>query len=800
MIVEPTDGVTNAGIRLSLQGTALPGSTVALYRGNVSHRTVQADAAGNWKVSDAELNVGDNVFTAKAQGKLAWSQPSNPVKVSWAGAEPGVVPTMSPAIDASLDPAAWSVELALSLLAEDGNTFYESQRAIYTAALRAGLDASRQDVETHRFINLDVSQSFDKHVLALAVPVDATRDAILEALAKAVESAVLDKAVRTTLMDEITASLELLDLTWTVGSGAQSVTFRYVSAELSRTTIYHFDPSAFAKFRFRLGTELITSLAVGIPTAILAEAIEMGFGFWGRADADTQVQHYYDLAIRAWNHRDLSGAPLRWDDPANNAFDGDMGHRFATNQEWAMFYLGRAVFYLQGMADPYYTIPDYLPEAKFYALLVRKGVSSLGSKLIAKKLAPVVGRVVGGAQPITLIFQAKEIMEWMIGLAEVADAYEINTVHRPYFGDFAAGRKFDYPMPAGRQSLGATNARAGYPFRTPSDFLLHDSLSEWPMYPQERGQNPPPTFDVETLLEKRAQEFVLGRWTYYDWRQITREVARHANAHVHSGMLGQSDKRIPEGGMIVDNPYVIREVFSYDITDGAPGAWWNAAEGTHLRLVLFDGTVITGQVAGRPAIEPADYRYSNTQVLIEDTVWFFVITLDNLTQVAGPDALSGYRQIDLIAIEGDEKHLYAVFDQVGGSPNEVDPGPWVDLPMYLVGIAGNASVSHDIPERDGAARIAADRLEVGALATRYLLGTFSGEAPAYRPPDPMVCPANAVCTALGSPATLHIVDRRGRHVGPNTSGGVDFEITGSRYFTSTASGQQFIIDSQRQPE
>ena len=89
-IVEPTDGVPNAGIRLSLQGTALPALTVALYRGNVSHRTVQADAAGNWKVSDAELNVGDNVFTARARGRLAWSQPSNPVRVSWVGAEPGL--------------------------------------------------------------------------------------------------------------------------------------------------------------------------------------------------------------------------------------------------------------------------------------------------------------------------------------------------------------------------------------------------------------------------------------------------------------------------------------------------------------------------------------------------------------------------------------------------------------------------------------------------------------------------------------------------------------------------------------
>ena len=134
---------------------------------------------------------------------------------------------MSPAIDAGLDTAVWSVELRSPSWPRMATPLMKAS-APSTPALRAGLDASRQDVETHRFINLDAPQSFDKHVLALAVPVDATRDAILEALAKAVESAVLDKAVRTTLMDEITASLELLDLTWTVGSGAQSVTFRYV--------------------------------------------------------------------------------------------------------------------------------------------------------------------------------------------------------------------------------------------------------------------------------------------------------------------------------------------------------------------------------------------------------------------------------------------------------------------------------------------------------------------------------------------------------------------------------------------
>jgi hypothetical protein len=114
------------------------------------------------------------------------------------------------------------------------------------------------------------------------------------------------------------------------------------------------------------------------------------------------------------------------------------------------------------------------------------------------------------------------------------------------------------------------------------------------------------------------------------------------------------------------------------------------------------------------------------------------------------------------------------------------------MTTVAIGIAGNRNGA-DLFERDGVAQIAVDRLAVGTLVTQILLKQFAAAAPAYQPPEPIVCPADAVCAALGSPATLHLRDRRGRHVGPNASGGADQDIPGSRYFTNAQTGQQFIV-------
>jgi len=92
-----------------------------------------------------------------------------------------------------------------------------------------------------------------------------------------------------------------------------------------------------------------------------------------------------------------------------------MGYRFATNEEWAMFYLGRSAFYVQSPADPYYTIPYYKPKADLYAFMARKGVSMWAKKFVAKKAEAVLGKVALAVHgPITAFFTAREILDWTI--------------------------------------------------------------------------------------------------------------------------------------------------------------------------------------------------------------------------------------------------------------------------------------------------------------------------------------------------------------------------------------------------
>jgi hypothetical protein len=792
-ITAPADGTVAPSGAIGVRGTALPESTITLKRDGRHYRDATVNVAGEWQMDGVVLDKGENILTASVTKRLFSSPASNAVHVTFPGGEMGVVPTMSPAIDPTLDPHAWMVELALEQLDANGATFYAERRAAFTAALRAGLQASKEDNEAHRFVNLDVPLTFDKNLLVFLVPKDIPEDKIIEAFAKALESAVLDKAVRQELMLQITASFERMDLAWTVQDSGQSFTFEYVRIELDQTYLLeHFDPRALAKFRTRLATELITGLLGEVSSSLAEKVVQMGFALWGRADADTQAQHYYDLAIRAWNHRDIDGAQLPWDDPANNAFDGDMGYTFATNEEWAMFYLGRASFYVQSPADPYYTIPYYKPEADLYAFMARKGASELAKKLIEKKVAAVFGRVLGAARPITQIFTTLEIFDWMTNFLRYTDAREVRDVHRPNFGEFVTGSRYDYSMPDERKQLGALNERAGYPFRGPNDFMLHSYLDMLPLSAQERGEHLETEFPIQPLIESQSQELTTGSWAFHDLRWMVRDVGEWAIRYIHPGRIDQTDKRIPEGDMIVGNPYFIREAFSYQAVSGPPRAWPEAEIGSRLRLVLLDGTVIEGRVDNRPVIQPVGYLYYNSQTLIENEVLVYVVTLNELSYIAGTMTSFPYRSLDLIAVAGDG-HLYAVFERLGGSPVEIAPGSWPDLMYYLVGVAGNGGPAGDFPEKDGAARIAAGRLVVGALATQHLLGRFAAEAPAYKPPPPIVVGLDDLGVALGSPAQLHLYDRRGRHVGPNPAGGVDLGIPGGRYFTQPETGQQFIV-------
>lgn len=793
-ITAPANGITVDSGAVTVRGTALRESTLTLMRDGKHYRDVSVNAQGEWQAEGVVLNKGQNTFTAKTKKRLLYSPASEPVRITFSGGELGRVPVMSPPIDPSLNPYEWMVELALEQLKANGETFYEGRRAAFTAALRAGLEASEEDDEAHRFIDPDVPLTFNEYLQVLLVPKDAPDDQVLEALSKAVESAVLDEAVRQELMLQITESFERMDLTWVVEEGGETFTFEYVRIELDRTYLLeHFDPRAWAKLRTRLGTELVTGLLSEVSGSLVENAVKMGFALWGQADADSQAQHYHDLAVRAWNHRDIDGTLLRWDDPADNAFDGDMGHIFATNEEWAMFYLGRAAFYMQSPADPYYTIPYYQPKAELWASLAHKLAAKGAKALIEKKATAAFGKVLaGGAQPVTAVFTVAEIFSWMTPFLKYADAREVRDVHRPNFAEFTAGARFDHPMPEERQRAGAINERSGYPFRGPNDLMLHDYLQTVPLSIQERGEHPPSEFIVQPLLESKSHELSMGSWGMHDLHWVVRDIGERATQYVHSGRFYQTDKRIPEGDMIVDNPYLIREVFSYQLTDPPLGVLWTAEIGSHLQLVLLDGTVIEGRVDNRPAIQPVDYRYHNSQTLIENQVWVYVISLNELSYIAGTMDSFPYHSLDLIAVEGDEEHLYVVFDWMGGSP--LDPGPsWGDLMYYLVGMAGNGGPPDDLPEKDGAGRIAADRLMVGTLATWHLLGRFAIEAPTYQPPKPIVVGPDDLGVALGSPAKLHLYDRRGRHVGPNLAGGVDLDIPGARYFTNPETGQQFIV-------
>ncbi len=792
-ITAPVDGTISPSGALSVQGTSLAASTVTLWRNARYYQEATVNTAGEWRMDGVVLNKGENVFTASASKWLFDSPASNAVNVTFPGGEMEVVPSMSPTIDPALDPHAWMVELVLEQLKANGETFYEERRAEFTAALRAGLQASKEDDEAHRFLNLDVPLTFDEHLLVFLVPKDVPKREIIEVLSKALESAVLDKAVRRELMLQMSDSLERMDVTWTVEDGGQTFTFEYVRLELDRTYLLeHLDPRALAKLRARLATELVRGVLGEVSGSLMEKTVKMGFALWGRADADSQAQHYYDLAVRAWNHRDIDEKPLRWNNPDNNAFDGDMDYTFTTNEEWAMFYLGRASFYMQSPADPYYTIPYYKPEADLYSFMARKAASYAAKKLTERKVAAVFGKVLGGARPITQVFTAVEILEWMTNFLRYADAREVRDVHRPNFGELTAGNRYDYPMPEERKRVGAFNERAGYPFRGPNDFMLHSYLETQPFSGQERAERGETQFSVESLLESRSQELGADNWASHDLGWVTRDIGEWAAQYSHPGRIGQTDKRIPEGNMIVSNPYFVREVFSYQVIDGLPRAWPEAEIGWRLRLVLLDGTVIEGKVDGRPDVQPIDYLYHNGQTLIENHVEIYVISLGELSYMAGTMRSFPYYSLDLIAVEGDE-HLYAVFDRAGGSPVEIAPGSWPDLMYYLVGVAGNGGPAGDFPEKDGAARIAAGRLVVGALATQHLLGRFAAEAPSYKPPSPIVVGPDDLGVALGSPAQLHLYDRRGRHVGPNPAGGVDLDIPGGRYFTQPETGQQFIV-------
>ena len=170
-----------------------------------------------------------------------------------------------------------------------------------------------------------------------------------------------------------------------------------------------------------------------------------------------------------------------------------------------------------------------------------------------------------------------------------------------------------------------------------------------------------------------------------------------------------------------------------------------------------------------------------------------IVGLSEVSYIAGDASSFPFSSVSLVSVVGDEQHLYVAFDAAAALPPEADSTVVPSLMTVVVGLAGNRTGPADLDERDGTVHIASDRLAVGILATQPLLHRFAAEAPVYQPPDPIIVAPDDLGVALGSPAELHVHDRRGRHVGPNATGGVDLDIPGSRYFTNPETGQQFIV-------
>jgi hypothetical protein len=136
IITAPADGIMSLNGTISVRGTGLPEGIITLRRNGKYYRDVTANAAGEWQMDAVVLVKGENAFTAIA-AKRIWSLDSprsNTVNVTFPGGELGIVPSMSPAIDSTLDPHTWMVELALDQIKAGGETFYEEQRSAFAAA------------------------------------------------------------------------------------------------------------------------------------------------------------------------------------------------------------------------------------------------------------------------------------------------------------------------------------------------------------------------------------------------------------------------------------------------------------------------------------------------------------------------------------------------------------------------------------------------------------------------------------------------------------------------------------------
>ena len=775
-ISEPGDGTVVDQPSISVRGEGAAATTVTLFRNGRSYRDAPVDEHGRWSMDGLALHAGENTLTAKITSGLFPSPASNAVTVrNTAPEEPVTVPGIEPHVDPGLDRDQWMLDLALILLSEDGNTFYEGQRRTYLRALRQGLATAQADETVHHYIDLRFDRSFGKYIMVQVVPGSFSREDAVKAALKAVEASVFKESVQRTLKERIQESLELLEVTTVIEAGGVEEMVRHVRIDLDEEwLVTEIDPRSLVKLRTQLASSLVETLAGNLAR----EAVRLRYAVWGGADANIQAQRYYDLALLAWSYDG------DWGDWDSNGFDYVEGVRFDTNQEWASFYLGQAAFYMQLMADPYYTIPPYKPKEELLGLLSEEVVTRL-AKMGTER---VFGKVIGAATPIGQFIIMAEFLDILQSLGAALDQMEIQNVHRPNFERFVNGDLYDYAMPEPYRDGGAINERAGYPFRSSNDLALHLALESIPGDLKNR-ETIRGDLSIRELLEERRAEFFTGRM-YDPIDRLARALAERASRYVHGGRLGQSDMRIPEGNMIIENSYTVREVYTYRFLNRLERALWQAEPNDYLRVILTDGSVIEGRVVDNPG-RPLDYPYLNTSDPLNHETWLHILPVDDLRYVSGSMPRFPYGIMELIMVDSKPQHVYASFDRVGGNIRDMGPG-WTNFVVHFIGMTGEVGERGDYEESDGVAAIAADSLLMGSLATAHLLGKFSADVPTFEVAAPSVVGLRDLAVTLGSPAELHLYDARGRHIGPNAAGGVDLEIPGARYF-QTDSPEQTII-------
>ena len=791
-ITAPPDGTTVAELSVTIQGEGVAGTEVSLYRDDRFFRKGQVDSRGQWRMEHVALHAGrSTAFTAKITSGLLPSRASNRVVVTSTGSEPGIaLPRVIPELPGDLDRHAWMLHLAMTAIEEGGNTFYTAQRKVYLVALEAGLRAAAQDRTVHRYIDPRLDLRFDRQLLAFAIPEGLSRDDAIRLMVRVVKSMVFDRGVQETLIKHIHETYTDIDVHRTLTDGGQTLSVRLIYVSFDRKDIIsHFTASRWAILRQALRKELLSTVAGSVSESLIEKATQLSFALFGLAAGDREAQKYYDLALAAWHNDE------RWADWNKNGLDQVEGVHFDTNEEWAMFYLGRVIFHLQVLADPYYTIPPYKGGEDLFGDLAKAYVK----KWARDKLAERGVVVIGGGAGLAPFLTALEVFDVFDTIASFFDAGWVNDVHRPNFEKFVGGQLYDVPIPDSYRRGGATNARAGLPFRGPTDILLHGYLRQVSPQVWERGERPQELRLTQLLDDDGREFFIIHR--YSDIQRVGRDLGQRAAQFVQPGGFAQTSMRIPEGQMILDTPFLIREVYAARLLNGESEALWLASEGQQVQVTLINGLNIRGRVVFNTDQPIAiEYLDPTTTIRLKHMVPTRYMVLEEVQCTAGPCHDFDARSVELYSLDHVPGHLYAVFDPAGAEPPALGGAFRKDLAGVLVGLDGwsGPPPDHPYPEKNGAATIAYHSLFYGTLGTMKALNAFA-DASSEPSPEPIIVGPDDLAVTLGSPAKLHLYDAQGHHVGPNAAGGVDLEIPGARYSQTTSPEQTIIFVSNAGP-